>query len=403
MARKGENIYKRKDGRWEGRYIKGRKSNGKALYGSVYGKKYGDVKLRLIPLRSAYAAQQHTKISFAGTVRDWILFWLNDLEKPNIKPSTYASYRNKLENHVLPTLGDKRLDKLTGENMQAWVDGLTLKGLSGNSIRTVYRIFNAAIQKAVYKHCLFVNPFQDVVLPGSESPGINALTVTNQKALEKQAYQDKGGAAVILALYTGMRIGEISALRWSDIDFDNNSIHVSRTLQRIMDYENGAEKTKIIIDIPKSNASYRMIPFGNHLEKYLLELKAAAKGDYVVSCKGHHAEPRVISYRFRQTAKKAGLESATFHGLRHTYATRCIERGVDIVTLSRLLGHASAKMTLDTYADSTMEQRKSAMTMLDSLLHEESTMAKNDIFATEKQKFVTMMIQLFNIDMTAFV
>ena len=163
MARKGENIYKRKDGRWEGRYIKGRKPNGQALYGSVYGKKYSEVKFRLIPLKSAYAAREHTKVSFTGTVWDWLVFWLNDLEKPNIKPSTYASYRNKLENHVLPALGNKRLDKLTGGNIQDWIDGLTEKGLAGNSIRTIYRIFNAAIQKAVFKHCLFVSPCQDEI------------------------------------------------------------------------------------------------------------------------------------------------------------------------------------------------------------------------------------------------
>ena len=403
MARKGENIYKRKDGRWEGRYIKGRKPNGQALYGSVYGKKYGDVKLRMIPLKSAYAMLEHTKVSFTGTVWDWLIFWLNDLEKPNIKPSTYASYRNKLENHVLPALGDKRLDKLTDDNIQDWVDDLTAKGLSGNSIRTIYRIFNAAIQKAVLKHCLFVSPCQDVTLPGAEPQRINALTVAQQKELEKQAYKSKGGEAVILALYTGMRIGEISALMWEDIDFESNIIHVNRTLQRIMDYENDSQKTKLITDIPKSSASHRVIPFGGHLKKYLLELKANTKSCYVISCKGHYAEPRVISYRFRQTAKKAGLEQATFHGIRHTYATRCIERGVDIVTLSRLLGHASAKMTLDTYADSTMEQRKSAMTMLDTFLQAETVGTQHDILPAEKQKFMTMLMQLLSVDTAMFV
>ena len=398
MARKGENIYKRKDGRWEGRYVKGRQPNGKALYGSVYGRKYGDVKLLLIPLKSAYAAREHTKVSFTGTVRDWLLFWLNDLEKPHIKSSTYASYRNKLENHVLPVLGENRLDKLTSNDVQAWIDSLSAKGLSGNSIRTIYRIFNAALQKAVYKHCLFTSPCQDVTLPDIEMQRINALAVTEQKKLEKQAYLSKSDAAVILALYTGMRIGEISALLWENIDFENNIIHVNRTLQRIMDYEPGSKKTKIIIDIPKSKTSYRMIPFGNYLKKYLLDLKSNSKSDYVVSCKGHLAEPRVISYRFRQTAQKIGLNFATFHSLRHTYATRCIERGVDIVTLSRLLGHASAKMTLDTYADSTMEQRKSAMTMLDMLLQTETASIKHDVFAAEKQNFTAMLKQLFSFD-----
>jgi len=390
MARKGENIYKRKDGRWEGRYIKGRKPDGKALYGSVYGEKYGDAKLKLIPLKSAHAARANTKVSFTGTVRDWLLFWLNDLEKPNIKPSTYASYRNKLENHVLPALGNKKLDKLTGDNLQAWVDNLTEKGLSGSSVRTIYRIFNAALKKAVYKHCLFVNPCQDVILPVTNHCKICSLTFSQQKALENQAHQRKGNEAVIIALYTGMRIGEISALVWEDIDFENNIINVRRTLQRVMDYDGDSAKTKIITDIPKSNKSCRVIPFSNYLKKYLLDLKSTAKSNYIVSCKGHYTEPRVISYRFRQAAKSAGLDSVSFHGLRHTYATRCIELNVDIVTVSRLLGHASAKMTLDTYADSTLTQRKFAMASLDMLFGSNN----KDELTADKQRFAALLAQL---------
>jgi len=393
MARKGENIYKRKDGRWEGRYIKERKPDGKVLYGSVYGKKYGDVKLKLIPLKSAHTVRERTKAGFKGTVRDWLLFWLNDLEKPNIKPSTYASYHNKLENHILPALGDKNLNKLTGDNMQSWVNGLIAKGLSGSSIRTVYRIFNAALQKAVYKHCLLINPCQDVTLPGTERREICALTVLQQKELENQAQQSKGNEAIIIALYTGMRIGEISALRWEDVDFEDNVIYVRQTLQRIMDYDNNSAKTKIIIGLPKSNMSCRVIPFGKYLKEYLLGLKAKSKNKYIVSCKGHYAEPRIISYRFRQIAKRAGLDNVTFHGLRHTYTTRCIERNIDIVTVSRLLGHASAKMTLDTYADSTLSQRKFAMTSLDMLLGDNNQDAEED---ANKQRLATLLTQLFS-------
>ena len=401
MARKGENIYKRKDGRWEGRYIRGRKPNGQALYRSVYGKKYTEVKLKLFPLKSAYVSQELTGAGFTGTVWDWLLFWLNELGKPNIKTSTYAGYRNKLENHVLPVLGGKKLTKLNVDDIQNWITGLTAKGLAGSSVRTIYRIFNAALQKAVCRHYLVINPCKDTVLPGIEQPGINAIAILKQKELEKQALKSKDGEAVILALYTGMRIGEISALTWEDIDFENELIYVRRTLQRVMDYESSGAKTKIITDIPKSNMSYRIIPFGNHLKTYLLKRKALSNSSYVVSSKGNYAEPRVISYRFRQTAKKAGLENATFHGLRHTYATRCIERGVDIVTLSRLLGHASAKMTLDTYADSTIEQRKSAMTALDALLSADNSEVENaKIFMMDKQKSTALLMQLFSLDLT---
>ena len=400
MARKGENIYKRKDGRWEGRHIRGRRPDGTAVYGSVYGKKYGEVKDKLIPLKSAYATREQVKVSFIGTVWDWLFYWLEELEKPHIKQSTYASYRGKLENHVLPVLGDIKLSRPTEGNIQEWIDGLSAKGLAGSSVNVVFRIFNAAMQKAVYKHCLFVNPCAGVVLPDAGRPEINALTLTEQKELEKQALAGKGNEAVMIALYTGMRIGEISALTWEDIDFDNNLIYVRRTLQRITDYDKSG--TKIIIDLPKSDTSYRVIPFAGHLRELLWSWKAASNSGYVISCKGSFAEPRVISYRFRQAANKAGLANATFHSLRHTCATRCLERSVDIATLSRLLGHASVKMTLDTYADSTMEQRKTAMTVLDMLLPKDSREAKEtDAFVSDKQNFVMLLTQLFKLDLSA--
>jgi len=400
MARKGENIYKRKDGRWEGRYIRGRRPDGTAVYGSVYGKKYGEVKDKLMPLKSAYATREQVKVSFIGTVWDWLFYWLEELEKPHIKQSTYASYRGKLENHVLPVLGDIKLSRLTEGSIQEWIDGLSAKGLAGSSVNVVFRIFNAAMQKAVYKHCLFVNPCTGVVLPDAGRPEINALTLTEQKELEKQALAGKGNEAVMIALYTGMRIGEISALTWEDIDFDNNLIYVRRTLQRITDYDKSG--TKIIIDLPKSDTSYRVIPFAGHLRALLWSWKTASNSGYVISCKGSFAEPRVISYRFRQAANKAGLANATFHSLRHTCATRCLERSVDIATLSRLLGHASVKMTLDTYADSTMEQRKTAMTVLDMLLPKDSREVKEtDAFASDKQNFVMLLTQLFKLDLSA--
>jgi len=375
MPRKGENIYKRKDGRWEGRYIKGRRTDGRAIYGSVYARKYSEVRERLLLLKAEYASWEHKETGFTGSVWDWLSYWLEYLERPHVKHSTYASYRCKLECHVLPVLGGKKLAKLKESDIQNWLDQMIAKGLAANTIRTVFRILSTSLGKAVSRHCLFANPCREAVLPEVKKPGIRALTFAQQKKLEKQALFEKGNEAVILALYTGMRIGEISALTWGDVDFENNLIHVRRTLQRITDYESSGVKTRVIMDIPKSDTSCRIIPFAAHLKELLLKWKAVSDSAYVVSCRGDYAEPRVLSYRFHQTAERAGLEAVTFHGLRHTYATRCVERGIDIVTLSRLLGHASAKMTLDIYADSTMEQRRAAMGVLDLLLTKNSSQA----------------------------
>lgn len=404
MPRKGENIYKRKDGRWEGRYIKARGEDGKAIYGSVYGPRYLDVKARLIPLKAAYATlRKYPKINYKGNVRDWLAYWLDTIQKPFIKASTYASYRDKLERHVVPLLGEKRLEKLSERDIQDWITFLCKKGLAGSSIRTIYRIFNAALQKAAYDHYLFINPCQKAKLPGSEQSEIGALTLAQQKEVERQALKDKGGEAIIIALYTGMRIGEISALTWRDVDFENKSISVRKTLQRITDYEAGHKKTRVIIDIPKTYNSCRIIPFADNLKDFLLEQRASSTSQYVISCKGHYAEPRVISYRFKQIMVKAGLENMSFHTLRHTYATRCIECGIDIVTVSRLLGHTSSKMTLDIYADSTFDQRKRAMAVLDVLLSQSE--ARPQSFGIDKmdnQKLATLLRQLCDVEAPQF-
>ena len=382
MSRRGENIYKRRDGRWEGRYIKARHPDGKAVYASVYGKKLSEVRQKLIPLKADLNNISNNVDTFTGTVQDWLSTWLENSSRPVIKPSTYANYRSKLEKHVLPTLGDKELISLNAEKLQIWVEHLLAKGLSAASIRTVHRVLSSALQKAVVSRVLTLNPCVNVQLPSGERKRARALTMEQQNEIEQKARQSKGNEATVIALYSGMRIGEISALTWENVDFENNQFHVCRTLQRITDYEVTDNKTKVILDIPKSDMSYRTIPFGINMRNYLLSLKARSESDYVVCCKGSYAEPRVLSYRFNKLLEGSEIVGITFHSLRHTYATRCVERNIDIVTLSRLLGHASAKMTLDTYAHSTMAQRKLAMASLD-LLFENSTACEEKLVADE--------------------
>jgi integrase len=143
-------------------------------------------------------------------------------------------------------------------------------------------------------------------------------------------------------------------------------IHVRHTLQRIA-AEGRKNRTALVFGAPKSAGSCRDIPFSGYLKKLLAEARKKRAGEYVVSGKSGFAEPRAVRYRFRRIAKSAGLSSVHFHALRHSFATRCIERGVDIATVSQLLGHASVKMTLDVYADSTVEQKAAAVRKLDRL------------------------------------
>lgn len=374
MPRKGENIYKRKDGRWEGRYIKGRRPDGTTLYGSIYGKKYSDVRDRLMPLKIEYSNRKMmVQACFHGTVDVWLTFWLENIVRNKVKPATYASYRHKLEAYVLPWMGTMQLEKITQENMNELVETLQAQGFQITTIATVLRILHSAMACAVEKNYLLFNPCTGIRLALPPRGAVKALSRSDQHLLEQAAMTENGCASAVLGLYTGLRIGEISALKWSDIDFERNELVVQRTMQRLSNYDDSKEKSRIVIGPPKSNNSLRVIPLAPRLRAYLEQLHQQAQGEYVVNCRGSFAEPRVIAYRFSKLMAQAGLEPVNFHCLRHTFATRCLENNVDVATLSYLLGHSSIKMTLDTYTGSMPEQRRAAMMQIDRLLPGDKT------------------------------
>jgi len=367
VARKGENIYFRKDGRWEGRYIKGKKSDGRPVFGYVYGKKYGEVKSKLLSLKYRYCSQNSETNNFQGTLNDWVLNWFEDIAKSNIKRSTYSYYQGLIQHHILPLLGQIKLNQIKPSDMQQFIDTLLKKGLRPNTVRGVFNLLNRILKKAADNRFLIINPCKDVILPKVEKPKIRILTMAEQQKLEYTAAQDKDGLIVILALYTGMRIGELCALKWSDVDLQEGIIHVRQTIQRIQCMQLGKSKTEIIFDNPKSNSSIRMIPLPLNIHKLLSKVKDNAESEYVIPCNNRFSEPRIVNYRFRRIIEKAGIENVHFHALRHTFATRFMELGIDVTTLSRILGHSSVKMTLDVYTDSLIEHKKYAMYKLDTL------------------------------------
>lgn len=367
MSKKGENIYKRKDGRWEGRYIKARDVKGKIIYGYIYGKKYSIVKKRLAEFQVLYARPREGISLYEGTLSEWLKCWLNIYMKHRIKISTYLSYQARIETYIIPFLGNNKLIHLKKQNIDAFLHYLSTLELSSSTIRSIFIVLKSAMNRALLENYILSDPCEDIVLKVETKANIRALSQKNQREIEAISLQEKACSAVILALYTGMRIGEISALRWEDVDFERNVIFVRKTLYRVPP-ENKGEKTKLIFGEPKTKASKRTIPIADNLKEYLLLKKAASHSDYVISCKNSFAEPRVISYRFKKVLFKANVDKIQFHALRHTFATRCVEQGIDIATLSKLLGHSSIKLTLDTYTDSMWESRKNAIYVIDGLL-----------------------------------
>jgi integrase len=206
-----------------------------------------------------------------------------------------------------------------------------------------------------------------ITLPQAEHRKLSALSLEEQKTAESAALSGQNGAAVILALYTGMRIGELCALRWSDIDLLNGTVYVCRTFQRMSVYDGGDSKTELHFGSPKTSTSQRIIPLPERVIQYLEARKSAGQNSFVISGKDSPDEPRTVQYRFQMLLKRADVRRVSFHTLRHTFATRCIELGMDITTLSQILGHASVKMTLDIYTDSVIAHKKAAMRELDRL------------------------------------
>lgn len=256
---KGENIYKRKDGRWEGRYPKARKADGTIHYGYIYARSYRCVKEQLIE-RKAQTALFYLKSAkeFQGTFGEWANIWLNDIMAVKLKESTYASYSNNLQIHIFPLLGQRALKKITTSDMDQLVKGLS-KSLSASSIQIVFRIVKSCFEAARERGYIYLNPCEQTMLPKINKQKIQALTRNQQKAVEIESQKTAKGLPVLLALETGMRIGEICALKWTDIDFEESALRVHRTKQRIAMPKSSSQRTKIIETAPKTANANRLI------------------------------------------------------------------------------------------------------------------------------------------------
>ncbi|KAF1295610.1 hypothetical protein BAU15_03450 [Enterococcus sp. JM4C] len=358
MARRGENIYKRKDGRWEGRYIKGRHSDNRIYYGYVYARTYRELKEKLYEMKKYYENNYFTSNELQWTVSKLLDNWMLNELPLQVKPSTLSSYRYKVTKYILPYIGDISIKKLTKNHLQHLIHQLLEEGLSVSTIRLSIQIFKSAFNSTNGVKHLYTAIFQGLHYPFCVKKKIRALSKQEQKGLEQEAMKTEQGLPILLALNTGLRIGEISALKWTDINFEKKELTVTRTLQRIFSTrtQKVIPQTEIHEGLVKSTASHRKIPLN---EKILRILKNQEKtSDYVVGKKGHFFEPRTLTYQFKKIARVLNLQNFHFHQLRHTFATRLLELGADISSVSSLLGHQSVKMTLDIYTDSLMSQRK---------------------------------------------
>ena len=196
------------------------------------------------------------------------------------------------------------------------------------------------------------------------------LSRTEQDKLCRYLYSelDACNIGILVCLFTGLRIGEICALRWEDVSFSDHTIHEHRTVQRIQDRTNSEHKTKIIVTAPKSACSIRTIPVPDNLLALLASYKTSSTGYILTNNDGELLEPRTMQNHFKKALRKSSINSANYHSLRHTFATRCIELGFDVKSLSEILGHASVNITMNRYVHPSMELKKENMQRLTGLL-----------------------------------
>ncbi|MBO1307131.1 site-specific integrase [Enterococcus sp. 669A] len=368
MGRTGECIYLRCDERWEGRYHKGRTAKGKLIYGSVYGDSYDEVKELLEPIKKSAEIMMRLYGKSIMSFKDWSAYWVEE-KKATVKAATYASYMHKLKEYLWENLGRLSLyqidDQAIAKAIEAW---RYQRELAWSSIKVVFRLLKQILDQAVKQKILEVNPCEGFPLPKPVKEKVQALTLKEQKRLQEvvDAQDDVRAQSVTLAMGTGMRIGEIAALTWEEVDFDQSLIYVNNTYQRVLVDGN---KTELQLGSAKTRAAQRIIPMSKSIKKLLLELKKQANGaTFVFTTNGKPCEPRLLTYHFHKIREKAGLLTVHFHQLRHTFATRCLETNADIMSVSQLLGHSSTKMTLDTYAHSNQDQKIAAIMAMDQAI-----------------------------------
>ena len=352
-------IYKRKDGRYEGRVNTGKAENGKRHYKSFYGHSKDDVIKKYESFRLSVSGNYCLT---EMTVRDMAFEWLSIINN-NIKRSTYANYLMKLKKHILPAFGSIICSDLKSRDIYAFIDRLTDKGLSARYISDILVIIKAVFKYASREYGI-KNVTEWIVMPKKAQTEVRLLDAGEQKKLEKYIHSnpDTTSLGIAISLYTGLRIGELCALKWEDIDLKKRVLSVRKTIQRVQVNDSNS-KTRLMITEPKSERSKRDIPIPKGLY-YMLKKQEALGKCYLLTGTDRPIEPRTMQYRFAKILKNVGLPSVHFHSLRHAFATKAVALGFDIKTLSELLGHSSVELTLNKYVHSSFERKRSCMELM---------------------------------------
>lgn len=309
------------------------------------------------------------------TVKKWIEYWLIK-QRPYIKVSTYATYINVISNHILPYFGEMDLIEINANKNQEFIWYLSQNGrldqrggLSAKTIKDILVLWLSIINDAAkenYIHSITSKYKYPVAKRGKQA---KCLSINQEHQLIKLLKQDMSlrNVGILLALSTGIRIGELCALQWAEINLESKTISITQTLQRIYLKNQDGGSSKVIISTPKSDRSIRTIPISQNIANLLKQYQNHNKAFFLTGMKEKYIEPRVYREYYNRLMNKYGMHYVSFHGLRHTFATRCIEAGCDYKTLSEVLGHADVSTTMRLYVHSDMNKKRKFMEKMQSL------------------------------------
>ena len=286
------------------------------------------------------------KKNFRVVTEEWLKY-----KKNTVKKSTYYNYSYSVEKYLYPKFADQDITQIKDYN--DFIEKLT-DTLAPKTVRDIVTKLKEIINFYEEEHNTKIN-VKKMSLPKLNKKGIQILSNKEKQKLEKYCIQqnDLKSLGILICLNTGLRVGEVCALRWENIDFESKKIHIEKTIERI--YSKEENKTIVIIDTPKSITSVRTIPINSKLYNILKQIRGKSKKtDFVLAGSSeHYVEPRNYQYHFKEILKRSKVKKYKFHTLRHTFATNCIEAGMDIKSLSEILGHADVSITLNIYVHSS--------------------------------------------------